>query len=326
MFISYGDWVPPPPYGQTSGALISSFAFLRDVWNLANMSAVVGNQQAAMEYSALYKNLTMEWHNTWYNDGHGGYADNMQTANALSLWLPGLVPDSVKNKVINSLVTDLQSKNHVTTGIVGIAALYPVLTMNGYQDLAMQLVSSISYPSYGYMFNNQWENATTVWEVWDAPTRSDGPGMNSRNHHMFSTIGAWFYRYVAGIDINAFNDIEIHPVLPFDMTLLSNVSAEVMSIKGPIIVDWKREEDGVTVTYKTTVPMNTHARISFEPAVPMGRVALISESFVPIFTRDRGVLAATKERSVEWLTEDRSTGVMTARVGGGSYEWSVVWQ
>jgi len=198
--------------------------------------------------------------------------------------------------------------------------------MNGYQDLAIQLVSSIQYPSYGYMFNNQWENATTVWEVWDAPVRGDGPGMNSRNHHMFSSIGAWFYRFVAGIDINAFNDIVIHPVLPFDMTLLSNVSAEVMSIKGPILVDWKREEDGVTVTYKTTVPMNTHALISFEPVVPQGRVAFLSESYVPIFTRERGALAATQERSVEWLSENSATGVMTARVGGGNYEWSVVWQ
>jgi len=150
--------------------------------------------------------------------------------------------------------------------------------------------------------------------------------MNSRNHHMFSTIGAWFYRYVAGIDINAFNDIDIHPILPFDMTLLSNVSAEVMSIRGPILADWKREEDGVTVTYKTTVPMNTHARISFEPVIPKGRVAFISESYVPIFTRERGALAVTKENGIEWLTENPATGVMSARVGAGSYEWSVVWQ
>ena len=325
MFIVYGDWQPPTPYGQTNGALISSFAFLRDVWNLANMSAIIGNQRAAMEYTALYKNLTTEWHKTWYNDSQGGYADNMQSANALSLWLPGLVPDSVKDKVVRSLVTDIQSKGHVTAGMIGIAVLYPVLSMNGYQDLAVRLASSVEYPSYGYMFNNAWENATTLWEAWDAPDRSDF--VPSRNHHMFSTLGAWFYRYLAGIDINAFNDIDIHPILPFDMTLMSKVSAEVVSIKGPIVVDWEREEDGVTVTYKTNIPINTHARISFAPAVPKGKVALISESYVPIFTRERGVLsAAAQERSIEWLTEDSTTGVMTVRVGGGLYEWSVVWQ
>jgi len=239
------------------------------------------------------------------------------------LWLPGLVPESVKGKVVNSLVADIQSKGHITSGIVGIAVLYPVLTMNGYQDLAVQLASSIDYPSYGYMFNNAWENATTLWEVWDAPDRTDLP---SRNHHMFSTVGAWFYRHLAGIDIHAFNDIEIRPVLPFDRALLRSVSAEIVSIKGAIVVDWKREEDGLTVTYKTTVPTNTHARISFEPAVPNGKVALISESFVPIFTRELGVLSSAYERAIEWLTEDPVTKVMTARVGGGSYQWSVVWQ
>ena len=255
------------------------------------MSALVGNSQAAVEYASLYKNLTAEWHKTWYNDDQGGYADNMQTANVLSLWLPGVVPDSVKDKVVNTLVADLKSKGHTTSGIVGVAALYPVLSMSGHQDLAVQLVSRIDYPSYGYMFNNPWENSTTLWEVWNAPGRSDLP---SRNHHMFGAIGAWFYRYLAGIDINAFNDIEIHPILPFDMGLLSSVSAEVMSIRGGIVVHWTREDDGITVTYKTVIPMNTHARISFEPVKPEGRVAFISESYIPIFTREQGVLAAQK--------------------------------
>jgi len=48
------------------------------------------------------------------------------------------------------------------------------------------------------MFNNDVEPATSsLWELWDSPT--EGPGMNSRNHHMFSSISAWFVRHVSGL-------------------------------------------------------------------------------------------------------------------------------
>lgn len=50
----------------------------------------------------------------------------------------------------------------------------------------------------GYMFHNNLENATSsLWELWNGPT--EGPGMNSRNHHMFSSISAWFVQHVSGL-------------------------------------------------------------------------------------------------------------------------------
>jgi hypothetical protein len=39
--------------------------------------------------------------------------------------------------------------------------------------------------------------ATTLWELWNSPTGS--PSMDSRNHIMFGSIGAWFYHTLAGI-------------------------------------------------------------------------------------------------------------------------------
>lgn len=41
----------------------------------------------------------------------------------------------------------------------------------------------------------------SLWELWDAPTQ--GPGMNSRNHHMFSSISAWIVQGVGGVDAAA---------------------------------------------------------------------------------------------------------------------------
>ena len=57
-----------------------------------------------------------------------------------------------------------------------------------------------TYPSYGYMLKGGeggWEPATTLWELWDSD--SQGPSMNSRNHIMFGTVSAWFYRKLLGV-------------------------------------------------------------------------------------------------------------------------------
>ena len=54
-------------------------------------------------------------------------------------------------------------------------------------DVALDLALQTSYPSWGYMINSQYEPATTVWELWESDT--EGPHMNSRNHHMFCEQG-----------------------------------------------------------------------------------------------------------------------------------------
>jgi alpha-L-rhamnosidase len=81
-------------------------------------------------------------------------------------------------------------------------------TNNGHHDMALELISSTTYPSYGYMFNNPYDNATTLWELWNTPLA--GPGMNSRNHIMFGSVGGWFYSYLADIDVSS-NTITIRP-------------------------------------------------------------------------------------------------------------------
>ena len=82
----------------------------------------------------------------------------------LALTLPNVVPNNVRKIVLEHLVSDIiQKGTHASTGIIGTAHLCPLLSDNGYHDLALELVMSITYPSYGYMFNNPYENATTLW-------------------------------------------------------------------------------------------------------------------------------------------------------------------
>jgi len=100
----------------------------------------------------------------------------------------------------------------------------------------MDLAEQSDYPSWGYMAFNGIEPASAVWELLDAP--SEGPGMNSRNHHMFSSVSAWLYA-LAGISQNAssfgLTTLELHPA---SVNGLSSASAHVLGVRGRSSMRW----------------------------------------------------------------------------------------
>lgn len=101
----------------------------------------------------------------------------------------------------SDLVNDIvvTHKVHPTTGILGWKFMLEALTTNQRSDIGVQLNQQTTYPSIGYMIQGPGnpEPATTVWELWDSDV--EGPGMNSRNHIMFGSVGAWLYKSFLGL-------------------------------------------------------------------------------------------------------------------------------
>ena len=65
-------------------------------------------------------------------------------------------------------------------------------------DTALSVLAQTDYPSFGFEFANTLEKTTTnLWELPDAV--AEGTGMNSRNHHMFSSFSAYLVQSVAGV-------------------------------------------------------------------------------------------------------------------------------
>jgi len=328
--VSYGDWVPPPPNGQTNQHLISSFPFMRDVMTLSKMYTLMGDNSTARQYSSFYGTLVTEFNQVFYTNDTIGYADGMQTANALALALPGLVPAAKVSAVVNALVNDIKAHDTtITVGIVGAAQLWPVLSANGQHDLAITLAQSTKYPSHGYMSFNAVENATTLWELWNSP--DEGPGMDSRNHIMFGAIGAWFYRDVAGINPNGLETILLRPRMTRDASLSPEVHAELVTVKGLISVDYVRDPATQAINMKVTVPANTQAKLSLEPLSSSGKCATIHESGKLIYTSAEPSMydgAAEQVEAIEGIKQiERCSvdGTMHLQLESGSYEFDAVW-
>ena len=175
MYFAYGDWETPVHYPVTNSSLVSSFSYLSDVQTMIILSKILNNQTNVDKYSKLYDQLAKEFHTTFYNPLVNGYAEGYQTANTLALKLPDVVPSDLRTSVIKALVDNIsENNNHLTTGIVGTAALFPVLSDAGYHDLAVTIATQTTYPSFGFMFNNDVQNATTNWETFHALIKGVG--------------------------------------------------------------------------------------------------------------------------------------------------------
>jgi len=187
-------------------------------------------------------NLQDEFNDAFFNFTYLFYDETgLQSAQALSLSL-GLVPAAQYDSVVTFLLNDIVSnqRTHLTTGIIGTKYLMLALHQMGRNDIALALAETLDYPSWGYMVVHPVEPATTLWELWNTP---DGdPGMDSRNHIMFGSVGDWFYKALAGIDHPdsdvGFRNFVIAPSVVGD---LRDVSATFIAATGNISVNWQRQ-------------------------------------------------------------------------------------
>lgn len=131
---------------------------------------------------------------------------------------------------------------HFEMGILGIKSVFKVLSEYGYTDVLYKAVTNESFPSYAYWINN---GMTTLCESWEMT--------DSLNHHMYSEVDNWFYRYLGGINVsNGGRDLTVAPVLIDDVKEVNaSFKDVVVKIKnGKMTVDIPKGYDKVTVEWK----------------------------------------------------------------------------
>ena len=210
----------------------------------------------AREFRGLAEKVHRAFNRRFWDDRTGGYASNNQACNSVALYM-GLVPDEKKASVLANIVKDVEDHDfHLTTGNLCTKYIFDVLSDGGEIDTAYRLLTQSSYPSWGYMFER---GATTMWERWEEAT---GIGMNSHNHGMYASIGAWLYKALAGIrvghDCSGFSNVVIAPKIPSG---LKSVDAAVDTVRGSIETSWEncgRADFSLTVSLPPGVDAEVH--------------------------------------------------------------------
>ena len=153
-------------------------------------------------------------------------------------------------------------KEGMQTGFFATEHILPLLTENGQDKLAYDLLLQENCPGWMYQIKH---GATTTWERWDA-LRPDGSineskvaddNMVSFNHYAFGSVGKFYYQHILGIKPLK-PGYEKISICPYVDRRLGAVSGSVLSRKGEIKVAWKCE--GNTVYIDIKVP--TDAKIT----------------------------------------------------------------
>jgi len=121
--------------------------------------------------------------------------------------------------------------------------------------------------------------------VMNAPAQ--GPGMNSRNHHMFASIGAWLHRDVAGISINHkwVNPIRIAPMSD---PRLANMSDSVETRYGTVRVDTNRAEDQMHMAVR--IPLNVRAQVFIPAPLPGMKCTHVQDGEATLYRVDQDLV------------------------------------
>lgn len=315
-----GDWAPPIAEGvagsvgssavakNTPGPLVSTAYYAYAASLFARIARILGRDIDAAVYETLFENIRAAFNDRFWDEAKGGYGTNNQACNTLALYM-GLTPEDRRERTLANLMRDIHEHDiHLTTGNLTTKYIFEVLTDAGHGDLAFALATQTTYPSWGYMLAN---GATTIWERWEQQT---GGGMNSHNHPMYGSIGAWFYRALAGIritpDVPGCAHLTINPLMPKG---LNRASGSLKTVRGVIESAWERAGEGYRL--RVRVPVGSQADVTLP--ILTGKV-VISENGSKLwetgadFMRTSGILDARAKADAVYLI-----------VGSGAYEFEV---
>lgn len=269
----YGDWLSldnPSIYFQKEGG--TDVGFIAEVYRLNNIKIIektahlLGVGEEADYYHGKAKRLLAAIREEYFT-ATGRPAINTQTAYVLSLYYD-IAPD--RKKIIKALIDDLRSRgNKIQTGFVGTPFICKVLSAEGYDERAYEIIHNEEYPGWLYVVNL---GATTIWERWNS-VNPDGTiselGMNSLNHYAYGSIGEWLWQTMAGIipveEVPGFKKVILRPVADYKTGFADAVYS---TPAGTYKTYWK-VIDEQTVELKVEIPFDCEAVLQLPNAENM---------------------------------------------------------
>lgn len=305
-FGRYSDWIAPEktPFQFTNTGYYYYCSHL-----LSKIAKILGNSQDAAEYAGLAGKIADAFNDEYFDRNSNKYISETSFSYVWPLFLD-IVPGERKEAVLNNLLTHMRENwnGHISTGTLGTKYIFDVLVDNGHADVAYEMATKEDYPGWGYMLKN---NATTLWELWENRT---GTRMNSHNHIMLGAIGEWFYKHLAGIQMDpsapGFRKATIKPLIVGDLT---SAKGRVKTIRGMISSSWVR--DGDNLKLKVTIPGNCDATV---------HIPTLGNSSVTVQEGDDVIYGSGSSSGSKDITYNgRKDGYIVFSLGSGSYHFTM---
>ncbi len=285
MILRYGlgDWddvgCKKSLSARTPIPVTATCTLYQDLRTVAWAARLLGKTPDAEKYNGLARQVRQAYNEEFFNPALGQYATGSQTALSMPLVF-GIAEEQYVPKVLANLIDDVREEgNHLTGGDGGHNYLFEALGMQGRSDVVCDILSRRDYPSYGYHLEM---GATALPERWNGSAKDNPVG--SQNHLMMGGATAWFYRYLAGIQVQTGEEYVTVRIAPQPVQAVSWADATVETAAGAVRCRWQAEED--KVRYTITLPAGVRASIELpgkEPIQAAGETCITAESARPLF-------------------------------------------
>ena len=219
---------------------------------MARLSRIVGKENDAARFEKMAEESAAAWTKSFLDPQTGKIGGGSQSEQVMALGFRAM-PESTRQAGFLHLANNLNPRGDgpsLTTGIFGTRFLLDELSQHGRHDLAYALADRKTFPSWGWMLEN---DATTLWESW-----KESDNTFSHNHPMFGSISAWFFRHLGGIqvadDAVGADSIIIRPQIGHGLTW---VKSSHQSVRGLIESNWTITSKGGE--FEITIPPDTTA-------------------------------------------------------------------
>lgn len=269
----YGDWLaldnrcpaPDSVLGGTDEGFIANIYYAASARTVAKAAAILGFDEDARAYGAL-ADEQFEIVRKEYYSATGRCCIDTQTGLLLTLKYHLSSDEDGARRRLERLFAE--NSNKLKTGFVGTPLLCNILSENGLDELAYELLLNEEYPGW---LHEILLGATTVWERWnslDDERHISSTGMNSLNHYSYGSIVEWLFAYAAGIrpleDTPGFRRAVIAPRLSWK---LGKMDASYASAAGTYKVFWEMLSPS-RVHLKVEVPFVCLASLTLPLAGP----------------------------------------------------------
>ena len=231
--IGLGDWCPANPDYTTPLIFTDSTI----AYDLANKAAYLYDRMqmpAEADYckafaqkmrAAIRKHLLEDAETMRFISGR-------QSVQSMAIYYGLCDTEAEKQKALAVLLDEIHAQDdHMGVGVLGGRVIFRVLCDNGYEDLAIKMITRLDPPSYGCMIA---DGLTTLAENVRQP-------YGSCNHHFWGDISALMIEYFAGIrpnpQLKSAASIDIRPLFS---TGMQHAQAYYKATSGRVDVRWER--------------------------------------------------------------------------------------
>ncbi len=254
-----GDWCAPFE-GPAISVNMSSYKCPVEVsdtgffYNAAKkaekIAEIFGYEEDREYYSDLASQIRKVFRDRFYDEETHTVKGDCQTATATMLFFGLYDSEHEKIWLLHKLISQIEEKDwHLDFGVLGCKFVMHTLGKEGYGNIGTRMVSQKTFPGVAEWISR---GATKLWECWN--------GGGSHNHHMFSDLSSFMYKYIAGIspDENepGFTHVIFRPAFDSNITY---ARASHDSMLGEILCDWKQDGNKIDITLK--VPFGARATL-----------------------------------------------------------------